>query len=166
MHLPWAGRLFQIGYVVPDLRRAMLAFKANLGITHFLVRENTSLADQRYMDARADFKQSIAFCYTGDMQVELIQPLSGPSTYTDFLERCPEGGVQHLGYRVDDLDAAVAAITARGFRAVQSGSAGSTRLAYFHGPEMHGTAIELLQIHEGELATFERLKRGEVGITP
>jgi len=163
---PWTDRLFQIGYVVPDLGAAMRQFHTDLGVPKFLVVENTCLTDQRYMGELAEFRQSIAFCFSGAMQIELIQPLSGPSTYTEFLKAHAEGGVQHVGYRVDNLAQATAAMIAKGYRVVQSGQAGNTRLAYFHKTPMFGTAIELLDIEPAELAKFERLRRGEIGVTP
>jgi methylmalonyl-CoA/ethylmalonyl-CoA epimerase len=162
----WADRLFQIGYVVPSLRDAMRYFHNKLGVPKFLVIENTSLSDQEYLGQRADFRQSIAFCFSGATQIELIEPLSGPSTYTEYLKTHPEGGVQHIGYRVDDLDRATAAMLAKGYRVVHSGRAGKTRLAYFHTTPMFGTAIELLEIEPAELEKFERLRRGEIGIVP
>jgi hypothetical protein len=162
----WADRLFQIGYVVPNLGDAMRYFHHKLGVPKFLVIENTSLQDQKYLGKAADFRQSIAFCFSGATQIELIEPLSGVSTYSEFLKAHPEGGVQHLGYRVDDIAAATGAMIEKGYRVVQSGRAGNTRLAYFHTTPMFGTAIELLDIEPAELATFERLRRGEIGTAP
>ncbi len=48
----------------------------------------------------------MAFGYIGDMQFEVIENVSGKSTYSEFLDRVPQGGVHHLGYSVDDYDAA------------------------------------------------------------
>ena len=58
----------------------------------------------------------MAFGYIGDMQFEIIEPVAGKSTYSEFLERVPEGGVHHLGFSVDDYDAATADLLARGYR--------------------------------------------------
>ena len=161
MTTPLAEKLFQIGYVVLDLHAAVRFFKQTLGVPDFMVWENFMLDDQTYNGAPADYVQSIAFGYLGDMQVELIQPLSGESTYSAYLRQTPKGGVQHLGILVDDFDAAVAAMTARGFKNVQSGCHGETRLVYFDTGDASGTLTEIITIAPEEQAMFQRFKRGE-----
>jgi hypothetical protein len=161
MTAPLAQKVFQIGYVVPDLHAAIGFFKQTLGVRDFLVWENLVLEQQTYKGNPADNVQSIAFGYLGDMQVELIQPLSGESTYSAYLRQNPQGGVQHLGILVDDFDAAVTAMTERGFKVVQSGCHGATRLAYFDTGAAGGALTEIITIAPGELAMFERFKRGE-----
>lgn len=155
-----ADKVFQIGYVVPDLHAAIRFFKDTLGVRDFMVWENLMLDDQTYNGAPGDYVQSIAFGYLGDLQVELIQPLSGESTYSAYLRQNPRGGVQHVGILVDDFDAAVAAMTARGFEAVQSGCHGETKLVYFDTGEASGTLTEIITIAPDELAMFERFKQG------
>ena len=158
---PLAHKVFQIGYVVPDLHAAVRFFKETLGVPDFLVWENFMLEQQTYNGTPGDYLQSIAFGYLGDLQIELIQPLSGESSYSAYLRRNPIGGVQHLGVLVDDFDAAVGAMTARGFQAVQSGCHGDTRLVYFDTDEASGTLTEIITIAPAERAMFERFKRGE-----
>ena len=155
-----ADKVFQIGYVVPDLHAAIRFFKETLGVRDFMVWENFMLDDQTYNGVPGDYVQSIAFGYLGDLQVELIQPLSGESTYSAYLRQNPQGGVQHLGILVDDFDAAVAAMTARGFKGVQSGRHGETKLVYFDTGDAGGTLTEIITIAPDELAMFERFKRG------
>jgi hypothetical protein len=92
----------------------------------------------------------------------VIQPLAGPSTYVDFLARSPQGGVQHLGHRVEDYDAAVAAMTARGYRLVQSGRNGATRFGYFDTDTPTGTLTEVVFIAPAEWNSLQRLKRGPI----
>jgi hypothetical protein len=35
----------------------------------------------------------MAFGYVGDVQFEVIEPVAGKSTYSEFLDRVPAGGV-------------------------------------------------------------------------
>ena len=74
-----------------------------------------------FRGSNAPINHSMAFGYVGDMQFEIIEPVSGKSTYSEFLERVPEGGVHHLGYSVEDYDAATADLWARGYRAGATG---------------------------------------------
>ena len=149
--VPFADQVFQIAYVVPDLHAAIRFFKEKLGVVDFLVWENFMLQDQIYNGAPGDHKQSIAFGFAGQMQIELIQPVSGTSSYSEYLARNPKGGVL-----VDDFDAAIAGMTARGYAVVQSGRNGETRLAYFDTDR--DVLTEIVYLAPEERAKFEAMK--------
>lgn len=157
-----ASKVFQIGYVVPDLTAAIDFFKAKFGVPKFLEIRNVGLSDQMFRGKPADLRHSIAFGYLGDMQVELIEPVSGTSTYSEFLERNPGGGAQHIGIMVDDFDAACADMKRKGYEIVQSGRNGKTRLAYFDTDRSVGTLTELVYLDPPERENFQKLKRGEL----
>ena len=59
---------------------------------------------------------AVAITYSGDLQVELIQPLDDhPSPYRDF--RAAHGsGLHHVAHFTDDYDAALAAYRGPGAR--------------------------------------------------
>jgi methylmalonyl-CoA/ethylmalonyl-CoA epimerase len=156
-----AESVFQIAYVVPDLHSAVRFFKEELGVPCFLIKEDIRGEDQTYLGRPGDFRHSIAFGYAGQMQIELIQSLSGASTYADFLAQHPRGGVHHLGLLVDDYDAGVGEMNGRGFKLVQSGRNGETRFAYFDVGHPIGTLLEIVRLAPAIKAAFERLKRGE-----
>jgi 4-hydroxyphenylpyruvate dioxygenase-like putative hemolysin len=157
-----ADNVFQIAYVVPDLHAAINFFKQNLGVPTFLVKEDIQVQDQTYLGKPGDYRQSIAFGFCGQIQIELIQPLSGTSSYSEFLKKNPNGGVQHLGILVENYDAAVANMKARGFTLVQTGRNGETRFAYFDFDDMTGTLMEVVYLAPPERAGFEKMKRKEV----
>ncbi len=156
-----AGNVFQIGYVVPDLHASVRFFKEKLGVPSFLVKEDIQGQEQTYRGKPGDFRHSIAFGYAGDVQIELIQSLSGASTYSEFLEQNPNGGVHHLGILSDDYNAGVADMIGRGFKLVQSGRNGETRFAYFDVDHPVGTLMEIVCLAPAIKAAFEKLKRGE-----
>jgi methylmalonyl-CoA/ethylmalonyl-CoA epimerase len=156
-----AGNIFQIGYVVPDIHASVRFFKGKLGVPNFLVKEDIQGQEQTYRGKPGDFRHSIAFGYAGDVQIELIQSLSGASTYAEFLEHNPKGGVHHLGILSDDYNAGVASMTARGFRMVQSGRNGETRFAYFDVEHPIGTLMEIVCLAPAVKAAFEKLKCGQ-----
>ncbi len=156
-----AHNVFQIAYVVPDLHAAIRFFKEKLGVPTFLVKEDIRIQDQTYLGKPGDFRQSIAFGFAGPMQIELIQPLAGTSSYSEFLKDHPKGGVQHLGIMVENYDAAVADMNARGFTLVQTGRNGETRFAYFDTDDLTGTLMEVVYLAPPERAGFEKMKRKE-----
>lgn len=88
----------------------------------------------------------------GDAPIEFIQPTSPESTVATFLEKRGEG-LHHVAYRVDDIDAALAACVAQGFRAIDAkprhGYAGS-RVAFLHPKGFNGVLTELVERPAGK----------------
>jgi catechol 2,3-dioxygenase-like lactoylglutathione lyase family enzyme len=156
-----AERIFHIAYVVPNLKAALAFFQDKLDVPRFLVKEDVQLQDQMYMGKPADIRQSIAFGWAGHFEFELIQPLSGTSTYSEFLKKVPGGGMQHTGILVDDYDKGVAEMTAKGFTLVQSGRNGDTRFGYFDTDRVIGTLTEVVYRAPKEEEFIARFRRGE-----
>ena len=79
--------------------------------------------------------------------VQLLQPTRPDSPVGKFLERNGEG-VHHIGYGVDDVEAALADIGATGVRLVDSrprhGSMGAS-IAFLHPKDVGGVLTELVQ---------------------
>jgi catechol 2,3-dioxygenase-like lactoylglutathione lyase family enzyme len=97
------GPPVQQGYVVPDLRAAMEHWLAR-GIGPFFFEELRGYSGI-FRGAETTFDLDAAFAYSGDQQIEVIQPLgSSTSIYSRFLRHHPTGGLQHLAVWVDDID--------------------------------------------------------------
>jgi methylmalonyl-CoA/ethylmalonyl-CoA epimerase len=79
-------------------------------------------------------------------RLELIEPTGQPSTVAAFLER-RGAGLHHIALRVADLDAALAALRARGIRLVDEqprpGADGAT-VAFVHPSSTGGVLVELV----------------------
>jgi methylmalonyl-CoA epimerase len=79
--------------------------------------------------------------------IQLLSPTRGDSPVAKFLERRGEG-LHHVGYRVVNCAAALAAVKAGGGRLIdempRSGSRGTT-VAFVHPKGAFGTLIELVQ---------------------
>jgi 4-hydroxyphenylpyruvate dioxygenase-like putative hemolysin len=93
---------------------------------------------------------SLGFARSGNMQIELMQPLSGEGVQVEFLkEHGP--GPHHFGALVDDLDAALAAAAADGFESPMAGQFATVRLAFLDTVAALGIYIELLEDPRGLL---------------
>lgn len=83
----------------------------------------------------------------GESEVELLEPRSPDSPIAKFLaKRGP--GIHHVCYRVPDLDAALAACRAAGYRLVDDTprrGAGGHRIAFVHPKSTAGILIELTE---------------------
>jgi len=77
------------------------------------------------------------------------QPLSGENIYTEFLEQYGEGGIQHLGLVVDDVDRAVEDARRSGYEVIQSGRGhglrGDGKFAYLSTKGDLHTIYELME---------------------
>lgn len=83
----------------------------------------------------------------GDSQVELLEPASPDSPIARFLGRRGPG-IHHVCYRVRDLDRALAACRAAGYRLVDEVpriGAGGHRIAFIHPKSTAGILIELTE---------------------
>ena len=155
---PLPGKFFQIGYVVPKLDAALAHLNTKLGAPRFMVLREIIVENGWFRGSQAPINHSMAFGYVGDMQFEIIEPVSGKSTYSEFLERVPEGGVHHLGFSVEDYDAATADLLARGYRLVQRGTFGGTKFGYFETSDDPGTVTEIIYLDPNVQGMFASIK--------
>jgi LAO/AO transport system kinase len=93
-------------------------------------------------------RHRLRFVETGSATLELVQPLSPDAPVARFLEKHGPG-LHHLCLRVPDIDAAVAALKARGIQLIyetpRAGAHGS-RIAFIHPSSAHGLLVELKAI--------------------
>lgn len=109
------GPVVQQGYVVPDMKKGIEHWLAR-GVGPFYLIEDIRLPAEHYGE-RMDCHIQAAFAYSGDQQIELIQPHGdAPSIYKDYLKRVPEGGLQHIAVWAEEPDAVVARLQAEGRR--------------------------------------------------
>jgi hypothetical protein len=110
------------------------------------------LDDARLHGKPAGTSARYGFISTGASQIELIQPLSAPSPYTEFLTANGGDGVHHLAYIVDGIDPFLEHLREVG-ETVDVGfttsftypGIGSGRFVYIDGL-MHGPLIELIEM--------------------
>jgi methylmalonyl-CoA/ethylmalonyl-CoA epimerase len=98
-------------------------------------------------DNRVAGYRTLQLTYANGGKVELMEPLAGSTFFDSFFELTRgRGGVHHLNFHVDDLDAAVAVLTTRGYRLHGLNQADSRwREVFLHPKEVHGVLIQLAQ---------------------
>ncbi|MDQ1629495.1 MAG: methylmalonyl-CoA/ethylmalonyl-CoA epimerase [Actinomycetota bacterium] len=139
----------QVAIVVRDLEASVRTYAALLGIAPWTAYELTPdvLQDMHYYGEPVTFGLRHALAWKGDVQFELVQPLSGPSIFTDHLEAHGEG-LHHIGVYVPDHARAVAEVRAQGFRPLQGargfGATGDGAFAYFDKHDL-GVIVELIE---------------------
>jgi methylmalonyl-CoA/ethylmalonyl-CoA epimerase len=93
------GDFYHIGMAVRNMDEAIARLKS-LGMTTGPVFELT--VPSTYRGAPTEARVKAAFAPLGAIALELVEPTGGESSIAAFLEARGEG-VQHFGYRVDDL---------------------------------------------------------------
>ncbi len=90
---------------------------------------------------------SLRFVEAGGATLELVEAVSADAPVAKFLEKRGEA-LHHLCFRVADIDAAMAALKARGVRFIDDvprpGAHGS-RIAFLHPTSAGGLLVELKQ---------------------
>lgn len=139
--------LSQVAWVVADLDAAEVAIGSAYGVVGWTRVDAVHFGpdDCTYRGVPADFVADISLAYAGDLQLELIRPVSGESIYTEFLAATGPG-LHHTCREVDDLDAAVADLAVAGHEVIQAGAMPGMRFAYVDQTAAGAGLLELAEI--------------------
>jgi hypothetical protein len=119
-------KIYQIAWVTRDLEKSMRAWVENLRIGPWTVLTFTdkSLKYLKVDDKQViePFKFLIAITWVGDMQLEIIEPVYGPTIYEAFLEKRGEG-LHHVKEQIQDasIDAVLQEYRGKGIGVLQTG---------------------------------------------
>lgn len=114
----------QIGVVVRDLDRVVKVLSEVFGLGPFrFVTYPTDRSDMAttYRGKPGQFSHRIAFTELGPIELEIVQPLAGESTLTEFLDQHGEG-IQHIRFNVDDVQEVVDYLARYDIRPAMSGT--------------------------------------------
>ncbi len=90
-------------------------------------------------------KVTTAFFPVGDSEVELLESTAPDGPIAKYLEKRGEG-IQHIAFRVDNLEEALAELKEKGIRLIDEKprkGAGGAKIAFLHPKSTHGVLIEL-----------------------
>ena len=132
------GRLNHVAIAVPDLAAAAATYRDTLGAT---------------VSAPVDLREhgvTTVFVELANTKIELLGELGADSPIAGFLRRNPGGGVHHVCYEVDDLEAACTRLRKRGARVLGDGrpkiGAHGKPVVFLHPKDLCGTLVELEQV--------------------
>lgn len=126
-------RIAHLGVAVENIDAALVFYRDILGLVPGPPEE-------------ADGARIVSLPF-GESEVELLEPLTAESPIARFMARRGPG-IHHVCYRVADLDAALAACRAAGYRLVDDAprtGAGGHRIAFIHPKSTAGILIELTE---------------------
>lgn len=151
----------QIAWVTPALDATEAALSALLGAKKWVRLANVHFGPDSctYRGRPADFVADIALSYVGDMQLELIAPVSGESIYSEFLDT-GGAGLHHICVETDDITAALADAVAGGAEVVQRGTmSGGMEFAYVSAPQAGVPFVEFAHISPEIREFFDYIKQ-------
>lgn len=95
----------------------------------------------------ADQKANVAFIPVTDSEVELVESTHEDGPVARHIESRGEG-IQHLAFRVENIDEALAELKQKGVRLIDQTprvGAGGARIAFIHPKETNGVLVELCE---------------------
>jgi methylmalonyl-CoA/ethylmalonyl-CoA epimerase len=124
-----------IGIAVKGLDQASAFYTDILGLK---VKATETVAEQ---------KVNVAFIPITDSEVELLESTEADGPVAKFIEARGEG-VQHIAFRVENLEEALAELKAKGIRLIDQSprkGAGGARIAFIHPKETNGVLVEICE---------------------
>ncbi|MHB9098965.1 MAG: methylmalonyl-CoA epimerase [Syntrophales bacterium] len=95
----------------------------------------------------ADQKVTTAFFPVGESEIELLESTAPDGPVARYLEKRGES-LHHVAFRVDNLDAALEELKAKGVRLIDEKpriGAGGARIAFLHPQATYGILVELCE---------------------
>ena len=124
-----------IGIAVTNMQEALSFWEKSLGI------------EPQGIEEIAERKLRTAFLPVGGTDIELLEPTTTDSSIAKFIEKRGEG-LHHIAIRVDDIEAALAELKAKGVQLIDEtprNGAGGTRIAFVSPKSTHGVLLELCE---------------------
>lgn len=132
------GKLNHVAIVVPDLEDATATYRDLLGAK---VSTPQDLPEHGVR---------VVFVELDNTKIELLLPLGESSPVAKFLEKNTNGGMHHLCYEVDDIEAARDKLVNAGARVLGDGNpktgAHGKPVLFLHPKDFCGTLVELEQV--------------------
>ena len=126
-------KIDHLGIAVHSIEEARKLFGDILGLEF----EGTETVEEQ--------KVTTAFFPVGDSEVELLESTAPDGPVAKYIEKRGEG-VQHIAFRVENIEEALAELKEKGIRLIDEQprkGAGGAKIAFLHPKATHGVLIEL-----------------------
>ncbi len=127
-----------IGIAVKNLEETLEFYEEVLGIKSV----GTEVVEEQ--------KVRVAFLPTGgDTEIELLESTEEDGPIAKFIEKRGGEGIQHIAYRVDNIEKSIEELKEKGLRMIDEkpryGAGGGARIAFLHPKSTFGVLIELCE---------------------
>jgi methylmalonyl-CoA/ethylmalonyl-CoA epimerase len=128
-------KIDHIGVAVKNLEESLKFYQETLG----LELHGVEIVEEQ--------KVKVAFLPIGDTEIELLESTDVDGPIAKYIANKGEG-VQHIAYRVDDIEKAIADMQSKGVRMIDEKpryGAGGAKIAFCHPKSTNGVLVELCQ---------------------
>lgn len=134
----------QIALVVRDIEKTARSYAELFGVPvpEIFTIPPVEEAHTRFRGRLTKTRAKLAVFQMGQIVLELTEPDGEPSSWREFLERHGEG-VHHVGFMVDDLNAALSFLERKGIRERHSGDYPGGRYVFVESAEQLGVLLNL-----------------------
>lgn len=162
---PLLGEVHHIGYIVSDLRSAVLEFSAATGAGPFFVTEHVELEQTLTGSGEpAAYEHSGAIGQLGDVTVEFMEVHdASPETVSRPLMSLTQPALHHIAWVVDDWDDVVTELDRAGAPSYMEARFGKMHTSYHDASSMLGHHIEIHQRNEDLTAFFGMIREASIG---
>lgn len=129
------NKIDHIGVAVKNLEESLKFYQETLGL------------DLQGIEIVEEQKVKVAFLPIGDTEIELLESTDENGPIAKYIANKGEG-VQHIAYRVNDIEKAIADMLAKGVRMIDEKpryGAGGAKIAFCHPKSTNGVLVELCQ---------------------
>ena len=136
----------QIGVIVADIETKAKAWADLLGlpVPEIIISDGYDAAQTEYKGAATQARAKLAFFNLGQVDLELIEPIDGPSTWKDQLDQHGDS-LHHIAFVIDGMQEKIAYLNTKDVPLIQRGEYTGGRYAYLDGTGRLGAVLELLE---------------------
>jgi catechol 2,3-dioxygenase-like lactoylglutathione lyase family enzyme len=136
----------QVGIVVRDIEASVERYSRIFGVDRppISITAEREQAKTTFVGEPSEARAKLAFFKMGPVDIELIEPIGGPSTWQQFLEEKGEG-VHHIAFVTNDTNRLVSFLGEQGIEKVQHGYFDGGMYTYLDSAPELGVMLELLE---------------------
>ena len=137
----------QIGLLVHDIEKTRQKFAEFFGVElpGIIHTDAVDIAKTKYMGQPSPARAKLCFFQAGpQVNIELIEPDSGPSTWRHDLDQNGEG-FHHIAFVIKGIKDAIMTLEATGMKLLQTGEYTGGRYAYLDANDSLKMVLELLE---------------------
>lgn len=162
MDKPTDRTIFQNAWVVNDVEAACMKWVNEMGVGPFFLTEYKpgTFDSITYHGKIADLSMKVALAQAGNVQIELIEPLTEQCAYRDSVPAGSEG-FHHMCVWTHDFEADKQYFAGLGYEAANTGKIRDVDFAYFDTRPLMGCMLEVVTHNPATVERFGMI--AEVG---
>jgi catechol 2,3-dioxygenase-like lactoylglutathione lyase family enzyme len=142
-----SSTVVQVGIIVRDIEKKLDHYCAVFGLEqrpNVILTDPVEQAHTVYKGESTPARAKLAFINMGQVSIELIEPVGGPSTWQEFLDSHGEGA-HHIAFHVAGTPRVVSFLNGQGIPTAQQGDYTGGMYTYMDSTPQLGVILELLE---------------------